>query len=1153
MCPWAGQTPLKNNMGTSWAGGVASKPVNGNTTHGGKSGVNDCIEIDSQYGAVLGLTDQQVVEIEYIKQVKKCKTVEMTPIKVEDWEIIELNAETVETQLLSQVRVVAPNQPIQFWVSGSSSVSIGLIAQKIDPETEEVVVLDNDTEMIVAPKTRRAQELLDKLEEINKSGSGGANGGHNIKKNTKKLLALKVAYDNVSNQDGEIEEYSGLMNVRDYEKIDPVVDDLWGKRDVNKSCPIHIRPAATGYEPESNNGDNNGASSGDGQRETREIKKLGLMVKGTPKVQPGILLIDRRVASSNGIAQGQLVWVEQIRDKVINIEQEKATSGGFGYEIQLSLVSRGSKQNLSDIDTKEREEKEKHIYDYLERKLQQTDEAILLESGTRFAISDEKVLNIVSIKEKSTDKDQVDGEYSVDGNVQVVGNDQSEHIDAIGGPLLVNKDSLRGIGIRIVTSKNKNSSSFDSNINDNGINGVRNGRLVGIDEFLSKTIDSIEDSLYSSCEASTKIQGFLVSGGKGSGKTSVVKYIMDSSINSNKFSVLTYCRYVSCVELKTALTENKKRGQGKGSGSVEREIQRIIDECVLNAPFLLVLDDVDYLMPVNNTNGDGGDSGGGNTASIIGQFKQLISESGQGGSVKGNGNGNGNGNCNSSGGGKGGVIVMTGVSRNHVDQKLFTHSVISTVHEIPLLGKIERELVLQEIVSSNSHTNNDSDNKPGSIDYAEIAYSTDGYSPADLVSLYERATHEAVIRSLDDDYKTNFSEQSETTVNHVDFVNALKGFTPSQLIGVKLHKSSVKWTEVGGLHSTKQTLKETLELPTKYRTLFASNQSLRLRSGILLYGYPGCGKTLLASAVASECGLNFISVKGPELLNKYIGQSEQSVRDMFTRARAAKPCVLFFDEFESIAPRRGHDNTGVTDRVVNQFLTEMDGAEGLEGVYVLAATSRPDLIDPALLRPGRLDKSLLCGMPTTFERLDILNCHAQKFVLDPSLSASDSELMPFAELTGGFTGADLQALLYNAYLDAIHQSPSSSSSLPDSNSTIPVKNASDKPSTTEVPNHIVLFGNAENTDINDIFSHLSLSKSPTSGAAESTGDSTNDSGGGSVPSISISASNIHNALSSLSSSLLESERKRFEKIYREFTSKGSSSAKIPTEQRATMA
>lgn len=185
-----------------------------------------------------------------------------------------------------------------------------------------------------------------------------------------------------------------------------------------------------------------------------------------------------------------------------------------------------------------------------------------------------------------------------------------------------------------------------------------------------------------------------------------------------------------------------------------------------------------------------------------------------------------------------------------------------------------------------------------------------------------------------------------------------------------------------------------------------------------MYGYPGCGKTLLASAVAASFGLNFISVKGPELLNKYIGASEKAVRDLFERAQAAKPAVLFFDEFESIAPRRGHDSTGVTDRVVNQLLTEMDGAQGLEGVYVLAATSRPDLIDPALLRPGRLDKSVLCDMPGAEERAEILRTVAKKLEVGREVEGRWDEI---GERTEGWSGADLQALLYNAHLGVVHE------------------------------------------------------------------------------------------------------------------------------------
>lgn len=302
------------------------------------------------------------------------------------------------------------------------------------------------------------------------------------------------------------------------------------------------------------------------------------------------------------------------------------------------------------------------------------------------------------------------------------------------------------------------------------------------------------------------------------------------------------------------------------------------------------------------------------------------------------------------------------------------------------------------------------------LDLLDIAGETDGYMPGDLSLLVSRARNEAIMRSLSE--TTGDSDVRAVPLGRVDFNNALQGFTPASLRNVTLQSSTTTFDSIGGLTETRQVLLETLQYPTKYAPIFAQCP-LRLRSGILLYGFPGCGKTLLASAVAGECGLNFISVKGPEILNKYIGASEKSVRDLFERAQAAKPCVLFFDEFDSIAPKRGHDSTGVTDRVVNQLLTLMDGAEGLSGVYVLAATSRPDLIDPALLRPGRLDKSILCGFPSLEERVDIIRAIGKKAKLSEAVLRSDEDLAGIAERTEGFSGADLQALISNAQLEAI--------------------------------------------------------------------------------------------------------------------------------------
>ncbi|CDZ96687.1 AAA-type ATPase [Phaffia rhodozyma] len=353
------------------------------------------------------------------------------------------------------------------------------------------------------------------------------------------------------------------------------------------------------------------------------------------------------------------------------------------------------------------------------------------------------------------------------------------------------------------------------------------------------------------------------------------------------------------------------------------------------------------------------------------------------------------------------VVIATANSALDVHPLLSAKHVFSGRVGIHSLTKDERKEVLDHLLATKiaqSTLRVDPTRPPNII---SLATELEGYLVSDLKDLVDRAVQESAIRNI-------FSRKDEFFVSAEDFDNAHSGFVPFSLRDVKLHKSEVKWDDIGGLIDVRRTLRETLEWPTKYAAIFTQSP-LRLRSGLLLYGYPGCGKTLLASAVAKECGLNFISVKGPEILSKYIGSSEKSVRDLFERATAAKPCVLFFDEFDSIAPKRGHDSTGVTDRVVNQMLTQMDGAEGLEGVYVLAATSRPDLIDPALLRPGRLDKSLLCPMPSESDRLDILRSLTRNLKLDPAIS-----LPNLARQTENFSGADLGGLIGSAHLHSVH-------------------------------------------------------------------------------------------------------------------------------------
>lgn len=378
------------------------------------------------------------------------------------------------------------------------------------------------------------------------------------------------------------------------------------------------------------------------------------------------------------------------------------------------------------------------------------------------------------------------------------------------------------------------------------------------------------------------------------------------------------------------------------------------------------------------------------------------------------------------------VVLATASSSTSLHKLLMEKHVWSDSIAIKPPGKTERGEILAHLVSRKATAKDSGLEADASLNFVLLAAQTEGYLPADLVDLVDRAIYCATMRAGKDANEASTgakvsgapasdssSQSSPLSLTLTDFNAAQENFTPISLRSLSLSSSgSTSWASIGGLHETRRVLRETLEFPSRYAPIFASCP-LRLRSGLLLYGYPGCGKTMLASAVAKECGCNFVSVKGPELLNKYIGASEKSVRDLFERASAAKPCVLFFDEFDSIAPKRGHDSTGVTDRVVNQLLTQMDGAEGLSGVYVLAATSRPDLIDSALLRPGRLDKSLLCDMPSLSDRIDIFKA----VVGEGKIGVDESQVdwKEWAEKTAGYSGADLQALVYNAHLEVIHE------------------------------------------------------------------------------------------------------------------------------------
>ena len=306
------------------------------------------------------------------------------------------------------------------------------------------------------------------------------------------------------------------------------------------------------------------------------------------------------------------------------------------------------------------------------------------------------------------------------------------------------------------------------------------------------------------------------------------------------------------------------------------------------------------------------------------------------------------------------------------------------------------------------------------VDLEKIADITHGFVGADLQSLTKEAAMHSLRKVLPDiDLSDDIPAETlqKIVVKMEDFTDVLKEIEPSAMREVFVEIPDVTWNDVGGLDIIKQELLEAVEWPVIYRKLIRKSK-IKTPKGIFLYGPPGTGKTLLAKAVANESQANFISIKGPELLSKWVGESEKGIREIFRKARQAAPCIIFFDEIDSIAPIRGGElgDTHITERVISQMLTELDGLEELRGVVVMAATNRPDIVDTALLRPGRFDRLLYIPLPDRGSRLHILQIHTIYIQL-----AGDVNLLNLADITEGYTGADIALFVSAAALIALEE------------------------------------------------------------------------------------------------------------------------------------
>ncbi|CAJ1939703.1 unnamed protein product [Sphenostylis stenocarpa] len=1014
----------------------------------GATSASSAIEVSPQFAECVSLPNHANVQVRAALNVPHASRVIIEPNTEDDWEILELNAELAEDTILSQVRIVYEGMRFPLWLHGHTVITFQVAS--VFPKNV-VVQLMQDTKVAVAPKIRK--KSLDSVD----------------KEHTAKML-LRLQDPNglcsTSTHVKGVELHVGLTSVAF------VHPETAKKYSFNMLQLVLIVPRTS--QENVNISKTNIMKTGSGSA-TNEVENVY-----TDKTEYRQAIVQLMVSES--VAEGHVMVAKSLRLylraslhswvylKAYNIILEKNIPSTSLFPCQFKLIRRKNAVEKDGLEVS-------HGHNnHIDKKVQAKATSGVFVDTIDWSIQNEVLAALVdesNYKAEEETTNQSQNQRGLQSLVQLWYITQLKAITSISGMevsslIMGNKTLLHfevscyklGSNGKVQLAYNPSENNgkatemlflltFDEEYLHNGKlsayevalgGGLDNINIVDLKffermklcdpvSFLSIEERTSEDQISSNLSslgwmektADDVINSKSFLGAEGSGKTILARTVAKSL--ENREDILAHIIFISCSKLSLEKVP-----------VIRQRLANHVTEALNHAPSIVIFDDLDSIISSPDSESQPSISVAGLTDFLVdimdeygvidlarGLPVELPSRSTHLRSeVLGTPNVSSNlvqpsrrlkskqekrqKSC-----GLGPIAFIASIqSLEKIPQSLSSSGRFDFHIKLPAPAASERRAMLKHEIQRR-HLQCD-DNI-----LLDVAVKCDGYDGYDLEILIDRTVHSAVRRFLP--LNASIDVHESPAILREDFSQAMVDFLPVAMRDITKSASDDSrsgWDDVGGLVDIRNAIKEMIELPSKFPKTFAQ-APLRLRSNVLLYGPPGCGKTHIVGAVAATSSLRFISVKGPELLNKYIGASEQAVRDIFSKAAAAAPCLLFFDEFDSIAPKRGHDNTGVTDRVVNQFLTELDGVEILTGVFVFAATSRPDLLDAALLRPGRLDRLLFCDFPSWHERLEILAVLSRKLAM-----AKDIDLATIANMTEGFSGADLQALLSDAQLAAVH-------------------------------------------------------------------------------------------------------------------------------------